>query len=54
MMAFWACSRFWAWSNTMLRGPSSTPSVISSPAMGGQAVHHQRRGLAAATSGSLS
>ena len=35
-MAFWACSRFSAWSKTMLRGPSSTSSVISSPRCAGR------------------
>ena len=34
--AFCACSRFSAWSRTMLRGPSSTASVISSPRWAGR------------------
>ena len=35
-IAFCACSRFSAWSNTMLRSPSSTSSVISSPRCAGR------------------
>lgn len=34
--AFWACSRFSAWSKTALCGPSSTSSVISSPRWAGR------------------
>src|SRR5262249_61381380 len=35
-IAFCAWSRFSAWSNTMLRSPSSTSSVISSPRCAGR------------------
>src|SRR5262249_32360402 len=35
-MAFWTWRRFSAWSSTMLCGPSSTASVISSPRWAGR------------------
>jgi len=38
--AFWACKRFSACWNTMLRSPSRMPPLTSSPAYRRQAVHH--------------
>ena len=47
MTAFWACSRFSAWSSTTLLGPVEHGVGDLLAAVRGQAVHDQRRGLAA-------
>ena len=51
--AFWACSRFSAWSKTALCGPSITSSVISSPRCAGRQCSTIASGAAAASSFSL-
>ena len=48
--AFCACSRFSAWSNTMLAGPSMTAAAISSPRCAGRQCMTTASGAAAATS----
>ena len=44
-----ACRRFSAWSKTMLRGPSSTSSVISSPRCAGRQCSTQASGACASS-----
>ena len=53
MMAFCTCSRFSASSQTRLRGPSSTPSVTSSPRCAGRHCRKMERSEAVSIISSL-